>query len=80
MGEETGTLPREVQFAAWLVLIESIVGVIIGGFEFALYENELSLIGAVLAIIGFWIYFQLLNVSLMSGLNECHDLDIPPLF
>ena len=66
MNEEGATSgrPQEVRIAAWLVLIESIVGVIIGGVEYVLYENELSLIGAVLAIIGFWIYLQILNQDL----------------
>jgi hypothetical protein len=57
----SGPIPREVQIAGWLVLLESITGLIIGGFEYAVYENELSLLGAVMAIVGFWIYFQILK-------------------
>jgi len=57
----TGPRPKEVTIAAWLVLLESITGLIIGGFEYAVYENELSLLGAVMALVGFWIYTQILN-------------------
>ena len=57
----SGPRPKEVSIAAWLVLLESIVGLIIGGVEYVIWENELSLLGAVLAIVGFWLYFQILG-------------------
>ncbi|MHA1615525.1 MAG: hypothetical protein ACTSW7_02585 [Candidatus Thorarchaeota archaeon] len=60
-GNTLGARPKEVTYAAWLILIESIVGLIIGGAEYAIWGNELSLLGAVLAIVGFWLYFQILN-------------------
>ena len=57
----SGARPQEVTIAGWLILLESIVGLIIGGVEYALWDNELSLLGAVLAVIGFWLYFQILK-------------------
>ena len=56
-----GQIPQEVKIAGWLVLLESITGLIVGGVEYAIWENELSLLGAVMAIVGFWIYFQILK-------------------
>ena len=60
-GGTTGPRPKEVTYAALFVLIESIAGAIIGGVEYYIWENPLSLLGAVLGIIGFWLYFQLLS-------------------
>jgi len=57
----SGVRPQEVNIAAWLVLLESIVGLVIGVGEYIVFENELSLLGAVLAFIGFWLYTQILN-------------------
>ena len=57
----SGATPQEVKIAAWLVLLESLVGLIVGGFEYAVWENELSLLGAVMALVGFWIYTQILK-------------------
>jgi hypothetical protein len=58
--------PQEVQIAGWLVLLESIVGLIVGGVEYAVWENELSLIGAVIALVGFWIYTQIIKQDLSA--------------
>lgn len=60
-GAAAGARPKEVTYAAWLVLLESITGLIVGGVEYAFFENELSLLGAVLALIGFWIYTLILK-------------------
>ncbi|MFW9835030.1 MAG: hypothetical protein ACFFEK_13605 [Candidatus Thorarchaeota archaeon] len=60
-GMAAGARPQEVQIAAWLVLLESIVGLIIGVFEYWYWENDLSLIGAILALIGFWVYTLILR-------------------
>ena len=57
----SGERPKEVTIAGWLVLLESITGLIIGGFEYAYWGNELSLLGAVMALVGFWIYTQILK-------------------
>ncbi|TFH05574.1 MAG: hypothetical protein E4H14_12490 [Candidatus Thorarchaeota archaeon] len=62
----SGARPREVQIAAWLVLLESFTGLLIGGFEYYMFENELSLLGAVLALVGFWIYTQILKQDLSA--------------
>ncbi|TFG29494.1 hypothetical protein EU528_09595 [Candidatus Thorarchaeota archaeon] len=62
----SGARPQAVTIAGWLVLLESITGLIIGGFEYAVWENELSLLGAVMALVGFWIYFQILKQDLSA--------------
>lgn len=62
----SGARPQAVTIAGWLVLLESIAGLIVGGFEYVVFENELSLLGAVMAIVGFWIYFQILNQDLSA--------------
>lgn len=56
-----GERPKEVTYAGWLILAESITGLIVGGVEYAIWENELSLLGVVLAIIGFWLYTMILK-------------------
>jgi len=68
-GEKTtsGPKPQEVKIAAWLVLLESIVGAISGGVAYYISEeygyggNDLALLGVVLAIVGFWLYFQIMG-------------------
>jgi hypothetical protein len=57
----TGERPKEVTWAGWLILIEAITGLIIGGVEYIIWENELSLLGVVLAIIAFWLYTMILK-------------------
>lgn len=60
-------IPKEVLMAGRLVLLESIVGAISGGVAYYISEeygyggNDLALLGIVLAIIGFWLYFQILH-------------------
>lgn len=61
MAEETGGRPKEVTYAGWLILIEAIVGLIVGGVEYIIWENELSLLGVVLAVIAFWLYTMILK-------------------
>ena len=60
-GTTSGARPKEVTMAGWLVLLESIVGLAIGAYEYIAFENDLSLLGAVIAIIGFWLYTQILT-------------------
>ncbi len=60
-GTTAGARPKEVTYAAFFVLLESITGLVVGGIEYAIWENELSLLGAVLALIGFGIYFLVLK-------------------
>ncbi len=63
----SGPKPQEVKIAAWLVLLESIVGAISGGVAYYIAEeygyggNDLALLGVVLAIVGFWLYFQIMG-------------------
>ena len=60
-GAATGARPKEVTIAGWLILMEAIVGAIVGGVEYILWENELSLLGLVLAIVAFWLYTMVLK-------------------
>ena len=60
-GTPEGGRPKEVTIAGYLVLLESIAGLIVGGLMYAIFEDELSLLGVVLAVIGFWLYTQILK-------------------
>lgn len=60
-GAAAGARPKEVTYAGWLILIEAITGLIVGGVEYFLWENELSLLGVVLAVIAFWLYTMILK-------------------
>ncbi|MBN2230987.1 MAG: hypothetical protein JW779_15485 [Candidatus Thorarchaeota archaeon] len=56
-----GARPKEVTYAGWLVLLEAITGLIVGGVEYLIWENELSLLGVILAIVAFWLYTMILK-------------------
>lgn len=57
-----GSRPKEVTWAAWLVLIEAITGLIVVGIEFAFdMANDYTLLGFVLVIVAFWLYSQILK-------------------
>ncbi len=60
-GTPAGQRPKEVTWAGWLILIESLTGLIVGGVEYAIWENDLSLLGVVLAVIGFWLYTMIIK-------------------
>jgi hypothetical protein len=60
-GPVEGTRPREVTIAANLVLLEAIVGLIAAGVTYWIWEDELSLLGIVLAIVAFWLYTMILK-------------------
>lgn len=60
-GAAAGARPKEVTMAGWLILLEAIVGAIVGGVEYILFENELSLLGLVLALVAFWLYTMVLK-------------------
>ena len=60
-GAAAGARPKEVTIAGWLILIEAITGLIVGGVEYYIWENELSLLGVVLAVIAFWLYTMIIK-------------------
>ncbi|TFG26366.1 hypothetical protein EU527_19795 [Candidatus Thorarchaeota archaeon] len=61
-GGATDSKPREVTIAAWLVLLEAIVGLIVVGIEFAFdIANDYTLLGLVLVVVAFWLYTQILK-------------------
>lgn len=60
-GPTEGARPKEVTIAGYLVLLESLAGLIVGGLMYALWEDELSLLGIILAVVGFWLYTQILK-------------------
>jgi hypothetical protein len=60
-GAAAGARPKEVTIAGWLILIEGITGLIVGGVEYYIWENELSLLGVVLAVIAFWLYTMIIK-------------------
>ncbi len=60
-GATGGPRPKEVTIASYLILAASFTGLIVGGLSYAFWEDELSLLGIVLAVVGFWLYTQVLN-------------------
>jgi hypothetical protein len=56
-----GTRPKEVTYAGFLVLLEAITGLLVGGFEYWYWEDPLSLLGVVLALVAFWLYTMILK-------------------
>ena len=56
-----GARPREVTIAGYLILLEAITGLIVGGITYAIWENDLALLGIVLAVIAFWLYTMILK-------------------
>ncbi|TFF91302.1 hypothetical protein EU545_04650 [Candidatus Thorarchaeota archaeon] len=59
--ETAGGRPKEVTYAGYLILLEGIVGLIVGGVEYIIWGNDLSLLGVVLAVIAFWLYTMILK-------------------
>jgi len=59
MGENVR--PKEVTYASYIILAEVIAGLIVAGLNFYLYEDWTSGLGLLMAIIGIWIYFQILT-------------------
>jgi hypothetical protein len=60
-GATGGVRPKEVTIAGWLILAASLTGLIVGGLEYVFWEDELALLGIVLAFVGFWLYTQVLK-------------------
>lgn len=58
----TGTRPKEVIWASWLVLLEAITGLIIVGIEFAFeVDNDYTILGLVLVVVAFILYPMVLK-------------------
>lgn len=62
-GGSKGATAPEVRNAGILLLLASITGLIVGGVDYALWENDLALLGIVLAIIGFCLYTQVIKAD-----------------
>ena len=60
-GPSEGARPKEVTYAGFLILLEAIVGLIVGGINYYMWEDELALLGIVLALIAFWLYTMILK-------------------
>ena len=56
-----GPVAQEVRNAGILFFLASITGLIVGGVEYAIWEDELALLGVVLAIVGFILAFQVMK-------------------
>ena len=62
-GGTTGPRPKEVTQAGYLLLIAAFTGLIVGGVEYAIWEDELALLGVILAVVAFWLYTQVLKMD-----------------
>lgn len=60
-GGPTGPRPKEVTQAGYLLLLAAMTGLIVGGIEYAIWEDELALLGVILAVVAIWLYTQVLK-------------------
>ena len=60
-GPTGGEKAPEVRNAGILLLLASLTGLIVGGVEYAIWEEELALLGVVLAIVGFLLVTQVMR-------------------
>ncbi|MFX1560161.1 MAG: hypothetical protein ACFFBL_06215 [Promethearchaeota archaeon] len=60
-GATAGPRPKEVTQAGYLLLLAAITGLIVGTVEYLIWEDELALLGVVLAVVAFWLYTQVLK-------------------
>ena len=60
-GATAGERPKEVQYAGWLLLLAAFTGMIVGGIEYAIWGDELALLGLILAAVAFWLYTQVMK-------------------
>ncbi|MFW9768497.1 MAG: hypothetical protein ACFFF9_10010 [Candidatus Thorarchaeota archaeon] len=62
-GPSRGATAPEVRNAGLLLLLASITGLVVGGLEYAIWEEDLALLGVILAIIGFCLYTQVIKAD-----------------
>jgi hypothetical protein len=60
-GPIEGARPREVTIAGYLILLEAVAGLISAGITYYIWEDELSLLGIILALVAFWLYTMILK-------------------
>jgi len=58
-----GPAAPEVRNAGILLLLAAITGLVVGGIEYAIWEDPLALLGVVLAIVAFCLYFQVMKAD-----------------
>ncbi len=58
--------PQEVTIAGYLMLLNAIAGIIVGGLGFAVWEDVASGAGLILGVIAIFLYFQILKQDKMS--------------
>ncbi|MHA1958966.1 MAG: hypothetical protein ACW99U_01965 [Candidatus Thorarchaeota archaeon] len=56
-----GDRPKEVTYAGIIVLLDAIAGLISGAVSYIIWEDWTAGVGVVLALIAFWLYFQILT-------------------
>ncbi|UCE09307.1 MAG: hypothetical protein JSW61_10045 [Candidatus Thorarchaeota archaeon] len=60
-GVAAGERPREVTYAAFIVFLDAIAGLVSGAISYMIWEDWTAGIGVILALIAFWLYFQILK-------------------
>lgn len=65
-GIQRGDRPREVTIAGFLMILNAITGIIVGGLGFAVWEDVASGAGIILGVIAIFLYFQILKQDRMS--------------
>ncbi|MFX1482412.1 MAG: hypothetical protein ACFFCP_04400 [Promethearchaeota archaeon] len=62
-GPSSGATAPEVRNAGILLLLACITGLVVGGFEYILWEEDLALLGVILAVVGFCLYTQVMKAD-----------------
>ncbi|MHA2140072.1 MAG: hypothetical protein ACXADC_02775 [Candidatus Thorarchaeota archaeon] len=65
-GVQRSERPKEVTMAGYLMLLNAIAGIIVGGLGFAVWEDVASGAGLILGVIAIFLYFQILKQDKMS--------------
>ncbi|MFX1369127.1 MAG: hypothetical protein ACFFAY_11050 [Promethearchaeota archaeon] len=65
-GTQRGERPQEVTIAGFLMILNAIAGIIVGGLGFAVWEDVASGAGLILGVIAIFLYFQILKQDRMS--------------
>ncbi len=63
---QRGARPKEVTMAGYLMILNAIAGIIVGGLGFAYWEDVASGAGLILGVIAIFLYFQVLKQDRMS--------------
>lgn len=60
MGE---SLPREVEVASYLILLDIFCGIIVSAIMYSINEDWTAGLGLIVSIVGFWVYLEIKKLN-----------------